>query len=102
MSAQDNHCRHRLAETDELPGETDQCLDVVSRENTIIPGGPLQQNPIFGSRQSGILCANYIHERVPALMILRLRFSSARNEITQAASFAPEAGAGFRTAENEA
>jgi hypothetical protein len=38
----------------------------VSQENTIMPCSPLQQNPIFDSRQSGILCANYIHGRVPA------------------------------------
>jgi hypothetical protein len=31
ISAQDNHSRHRLAETDELSGETDQCLDIVSQ-----------------------------------------------------------------------
>jgi hypothetical protein len=38
----------------------------VGQENTILPGGPFQQNPIVDSRQSGILCANYIHGRVPA------------------------------------
>ncbi len=31
-----------------------------------MPCSPLQQNPIFDSRQSGILCANYIYGRVPA------------------------------------
>ena len=66
ISAQDNHSSHRLAEPDKLPGETDQRLHVVSQENTIMPGGPLQQRPIFGSRQSRILHAKHVHGRVPA------------------------------------
>jgi hypothetical protein len=32
----------------------------------IVLRGPLQQNPIYDARQPGILCANYIHERVSA------------------------------------
>jgi hypothetical protein len=70
-----------------------------------MPGSPLQQSPVFGSSQSCILYASYIHGRVPAqkpVMILRFRFSSARNAITLAESFAPEVAAGFQTAESEA